>query len=121
MELTAAKSQGFGRNFNGSTTGGGGRLHAVVGVMTSFGTKNRRDAIRNSWMPKGTRPPNLLNRPFLNSRVFIGFFIHSIVLFVFLTVDIKVILDARNSNYFKNRLKIAVEIRGKSSKTLKTY
>jgi galactosylxylosylprotein 3-beta-galactosyltransferase len=49
MELTAAKSQGFGRKSNITTS----RLHAVVGVMTSFGTKNRRDAIRNSWMPKG--------------------------------------------------------------------
>ncbi|KAG0621897.1 hypothetical protein M758_3G056900 [Ceratodon purpureus] len=55
MELTAAKSHGFGLKpvgFANATTVNH-RLHAVVGIMTTFGNKFRRDAIRNTWMPKG--------------------------------------------------------------------
>ena len=30
------------------------KLLAVVGIMTMFGRKNNRDAIRKAWMPTGT-------------------------------------------------------------------
>jgi hypothetical protein len=55
LELAAAKSKGYvskyGVSSNGTATGH--RLHAVVGVMTSFGSRSRREAIRKNLMPSG--------------------------------------------------------------------
>lgn len=55
LELAAAKSKGYvskyGVSSNGTATGH--RLHAVVGVMTNFGSRSRREAIRKSLLPSG--------------------------------------------------------------------
>lgn len=56
MELAAAKHEGFVGKYssepNGTRTEK--RLLAVIGIMTGFGRKSYRDAIRKSWLPSGT-------------------------------------------------------------------
>jgi len=55
-ELAAARQEGFvpkhlpGNNKKHPTK----KLLLVVGVMTTFGRKKNRDAIRKAWMPAGT-------------------------------------------------------------------
>ncbi|KAG9448368.1 hypothetical protein H6P81_014496 [Aristolochia fimbriata] len=55
MELAAARHEGFvgkylsDNNENRSQK----KLLAVIGIITQFGHKNKRDAIRRSWMPTG--------------------------------------------------------------------
>jgi hypothetical protein len=52
MELSATKSQGFGPMIElsgNASTGFGGKLLAVVGIMTSFGTRSRWESIRKTW------------------------------------------------------------------------
>lgn len=55
MDLAAARQEGFvpkhlsvndGRNITK-------RLLSVVGIITTFGRKKNRDAIRKAWMPTG--------------------------------------------------------------------
>ncbi len=55
LELAAAKSKGYVSKYGVSSNGtaAGHRLHAVVGVMTSFGSLSRREAIRKNLMPSG--------------------------------------------------------------------
>ncbi len=55
MELSATKSQGFRPMIElsgNASTGFGGKLLAVVGIMTTFGTRSRRESIRKTW-PEG--------------------------------------------------------------------
>ncbi|CAI9094238.1 OLC1v1029938C1 [Oldenlandia corymbosa var. corymbosa] len=55
MELEKARQEGFVSNSlagNGATDGKK-KLLAVVGIITTFGRKNNRDAIRKAWMPGG--------------------------------------------------------------------
>lgn len=55
-ELAAARQEGFVPKH---LTGSDGKhpskkVLSVVGVMTTFGRKKNRDAIRKAWMPTGT-------------------------------------------------------------------
>lgn len=56
MELAAARKEGFvskqssANNEKQPTK----KILSVIGVMTTFGRKKNRDAIRKAWMPTGT-------------------------------------------------------------------
>lgn len=55
MELAAAQQEGFVSNHLSENKGTPKKkLLAVVGIITKFGRKNNRDAIRRAWMPTGT-------------------------------------------------------------------
>jgi hydroxyproline O-galactosyltransferase HPGT len=56
MELSAARKEGFvpkqlSVNNEKQPTK---KILSVIGVMTTFGRKKNRDAIRKAWMPTGT-------------------------------------------------------------------
>ncbi|KAG1346488.1 hydroxyproline O-galactosyltransferase HPGT1 [Cocos nucifera] len=55
IELAAARHEGFVGSYSSETNGANNRrrLMAVIGVITEFGRKNNRDAIRRSWLPTG--------------------------------------------------------------------
>ena len=55
MELAAARQEGFVGKYSSETNGNHTRkrLLAVIGVVTGFGRKSNRDAIRKSWLPTG--------------------------------------------------------------------
>lgn len=71
MELTAAKSHGFGLRLANATSADH-KLHAVVGIMTTFGNRFRRDATRNTWMPKGEALKDLEREQGIVIRFVIG-------------------------------------------------
>lgn len=48
MELAAAKQEGFV-----SKPLSNRRPHVVIGILTGFGRKSNRDAIRKAWMGTG--------------------------------------------------------------------
>lgn len=52
MDLEKAKQEGFVLKQN-SGTHTKKKLLAVIGIMTKFGRKNNREAIRKAWMPRG--------------------------------------------------------------------
>lgn len=52
MDLTLAKSQGYLRRENASTSSEK-KLLAMIGVYTGFGSRLRRNVFRGSWMPRG--------------------------------------------------------------------
>ena len=56
MELAAAKHEGFVGKYTPETNGTHSRKKPliVIGIMSSFGWKNYRDAVRKSWLPTGT-------------------------------------------------------------------
>lgn len=56
MELAAARQEGFSskRSTEIDGTSSKKRPLAVVGILTSFGRKGNRDAIRKAWMGTGT-------------------------------------------------------------------
>jgi hydroxyproline O-galactosyltransferase HPGT len=56
MELAAAKHEGFVGKYSAgtNTTFSKKKPLIVIGIMTSFGRKNYRDAVRKSWLPIGT-------------------------------------------------------------------
>lgn len=56
-ELEKAKQEGFVSNHLSESSGTHGKkkLLAVIGIVTRFGRKNNRDAIRKAWMPSGTK------------------------------------------------------------------
>ncbi|KAM1331128.1 hypothetical protein ACFX13_044435 [Malus domestica] len=53
MDLTLAKSQGYLKNHLQPKVSSSGRLLAVIGVYTGFGSHLNRNMFRGSWMPKG--------------------------------------------------------------------
>lgn len=54
MELEAARQEGFVSNHLSENKGTHKKkLLAVIGIITKFGRKNNRDAIRRAWMPTG--------------------------------------------------------------------
>lgn len=55
MELAAARQEGFVGKYSLESSGNHTRkrLTVVIGVMTTFGRKSNRDAIRKSWLPTG--------------------------------------------------------------------
>ncbi|KAM3190375.1 hypothetical protein ACQJBY_068500 [Aegilops geniculata] len=56
MELAAAKHEGFVGKYTSETNATHSRKKplVVIGIMTSFGRKNYREAVRKSWLPTGT-------------------------------------------------------------------
>ncbi|CAM0911448.1 unnamed protein product [Alopecurus aequalis] len=56
MELAAAKHDGFVGKYTSETNGTHSRKKPliVIGIMTSFGRKHYRDAVRKSWLPTGS-------------------------------------------------------------------
>ena len=56
MELAHAKHAGYISKYSSHSngTGNGKRLLTVIGIMTGFGRKNYRDAVRKFWLPSGT-------------------------------------------------------------------
>lgn len=52
LELEKARQEGFVPKLD-SGTHTKKKLLAVIGIMTTFGRKNNRDAIRKAWMPTG--------------------------------------------------------------------
>lgn len=58
MELDKAKKKGFVSTNLIETKGTNERkkLLAVVGILTGFGRRHNRDAIRKAWMPTGRIP-----------------------------------------------------------------
>ncbi|XP_077229130.1 galactosyltransferase family protein [Tasmannia lanceolata] len=56
MELAAARNEGFVGKYlsEGNGTHPTKKLLAVIGIITEFGRKNNRDAIRKSWLPTGS-------------------------------------------------------------------
>jgi hypothetical protein len=56
MELSAARKEGFVPRKLSSSDGKQPtkKILSVIGVMTTFGRKKNRDAIRKAWMPSGT-------------------------------------------------------------------
>lgn len=55
MELAKARQKGFvsKHSSDGSGTHTKKKILAVIGIITRFGRKNNRDAIRKAWMPTG--------------------------------------------------------------------
>ncbi|XP_008791474.2 hydroxyproline O-galactosyltransferase HPGT1-like isoform X1 [Phoenix dactylifera] len=55
MELAAARHEGFVGSYSSKTNGTTTRkrLMVVIGIITEFGHKNNRDAIRRSWLRTG--------------------------------------------------------------------
>lgn len=51
MDLSLAKSQGYLRQENASSSEK--KLLAVIGVYTGFGSRLKRNVFRGSWMPTG--------------------------------------------------------------------
>uniref|UniRef100_A0A6V7QWL0 Hexosyltransferase n=1 Tax=Ananas comosus var. bracteatus TaxID=296719 RepID=A0A6V7QWL0_ANACO len=74
MELAAAKHEGFVGKYssepNGTRTEK--RLLAVIGIMTGFGRKSYRDAIRKSWLPSGATLKKLEEEKGILVRFIIG-------------------------------------------------
>lgn len=54
MELVAARQQGFvSKHLTETDRTPQKRPLVVIGILTRFGRKNNRDAIRKAWMPTG--------------------------------------------------------------------
>ncbi|RDX69743.1 Hydroxyproline O-galactosyltransferase HPGT1, partial [Mucuna pruriens] len=73
-ELAAARQEGFvpknlpGNDGKHPTK----KVLSVVGVMTTFGRKKNRDAIRKAWMPTGTDVRKLADKKGITMRFVIG-------------------------------------------------
>lgn len=56
MELAAARQEGFvSKLLSEINRNPKKRSLAVIGILTGFGRKNNRDAIRKAWMGTGTQ------------------------------------------------------------------
>lgn len=58
MELAAARKDGFVSKYlpENDKTDSKKKPLAVIGIITRFGRKKNRDAIRKAWMPTGRYP-----------------------------------------------------------------
>ncbi|XP_058100280.1 hydroxyproline O-galactosyltransferase HPGT1 isoform X2 [Magnolia sinica] len=74
MELAAARHEGFVSKYLSETnvTHSKKRLLAVIGIVTEFGRKNNRDAIRKSWLPTGQALKKLEEEKGIVIRFIIG-------------------------------------------------
>lgn len=73
MELAAAKEEGFVSKYYGiDNAKPKKRPLVVIGILTSFGRKNKRDAIRTAWMGKGAALKKMENDKGIVSRFVIG-------------------------------------------------
>ncbi|XP_076890465.1 hydroxyproline O-galactosyltransferase HPGT1-like [Bidens hawaiensis] len=73
-ELDEAKKEGFVSKSVIETKGNGEKkkLLAVVGILTGFGRRHNRDAIRKAWMPTGTTLKKLEDEKGIVIRFVIG-------------------------------------------------
>lgn len=53
-ELAKAQKEGFVTKFSSDSVPSKKKTLAVVGIVTGFGRRKNRDAIRKAWMPTGT-------------------------------------------------------------------
>lgn len=67
MELAAARHEGFVGQYSSETNGtySRKRLLVVIGIVTEFGRKKHRDAVRKSWLSTGA-----IQAPFYSSCSF---------------------------------------------------
>jgi hypothetical protein len=74
MELAAAKHEGFVGKYTYETNGTNSRKRPliVIGIMTSFGRKNYRDAVRKSWLPTGSMLKKLEEEKGIVVRFIVG-------------------------------------------------
>ncbi|XP_065858686.1 hydroxyproline O-galactosyltransferase HPGT1-like [Euphorbia lathyris] len=74
MELAAARQEGFVSNHIAKKKDDNSKkkLLAVIGIMSSFGRKKNRDAIRQAWMPTGAGLKQLENEKGIVVRFVIG-------------------------------------------------
>ncbi|XP_071686742.1 hydroxyproline O-galactosyltransferase HPGT1-like [Rutidosis leptorrhynchoides] len=72
MELAKAKKEGFASNYHTETKDEKKKPLAVVGILTGFGRRHNRDAIRKAWMPTGTTLKKLEDEKGIIIRFVIG-------------------------------------------------
>ncbi|XP_054823587.1 hydroxyproline O-galactosyltransferase HPGT1-like isoform X1 [Prosopis cineraria] len=76
MELAAARQEGFVSKHLSVNDGTGRqstkRLLSVIGIITTFGRKKNRDAIRKAWMPTGTNMKKFTDQKGMVVRFVIG-------------------------------------------------
>ncbi|XVF53468.1 hypothetical protein PTKIN_Ptkin05aG0101400 [Pterospermum kingtungense] len=74
MDLAAARREGFTSKRSLDTDGAISKRRplAVIGVLTRFGRKNNRDAIRKAWMGSGATLKKMENEKGIVSRFVIG-------------------------------------------------
>ncbi|XP_057450038.1 hydroxyproline O-galactosyltransferase HPGT1-like isoform X2 [Lotus japonicus] len=76
MELTAARKEGFvSKHLSGDNEKQKHptkKVLSVIGVMTTFGRRKNRDAIRKAWMPTGTAMKKLADQKGVIVRFVIG-------------------------------------------------
>uniref|UniRef100_A0A7N0TQW1 Hexosyltransferase n=1 Tax=Kalanchoe fedtschenkoi TaxID=63787 RepID=A0A7N0TQW1_KALFE len=73
-ELAAAKKEGFVTKFSSEIDGAESKKKAlaVVGIITGFGRRKNRDAIRKAWMPTGSSLDKLKDEKGIIIRFVIG-------------------------------------------------
>ncbi|KAK1288193.1 putative beta-1,3-galactosyltransferase 8 [Acorus calamus] len=75
MELAVSRTsdmRGFASVSSGSTRDGLRKAFAVIGINTAFSTKKRRDSVRDTWMPRGSKLKRLEKEKGLVIRFVIG-------------------------------------------------
>ncbi|XP_027361331.1 hydroxyproline O-galactosyltransferase HPGT1-like isoform X2 [Abrus precatorius] len=74
MELAAARQEGFvPKHFSGNDgKHATKKVLSVIGIMTTFGRKKNRDAIRKAWMQTGTAMKKLADKKGIIVRFVIG-------------------------------------------------
>ncbi|GAB2265120.1 Hydroxyproline O-galactosyltransferase HPGT1 [Dionaea muscipula] len=74
MELAAARQEGFASRYLTGEDGTDSKKKpiAVIGILTSFGRKNKRDAIRKAWMGTGSSLKKMENDKDIVVRFVIG-------------------------------------------------
>ncbi|KAL9265685.1 Hydroxyproline O-galactosyltransferase HPGT1-like protein [Drosera capensis] len=74
MELAAARQEGFVSKYSTGADGSGSKKKplAVIGILTSFGRRNKRDAVRKAWMGTGASLKKLENDKNIVVRFVIG-------------------------------------------------
>lgn len=74
MELAAAKQEGFASKLLSENDGAPAKKRhlVVIGIMTGFGSKNGRDAIRKSWMGTGATLKKMESEKGIVARFVIG-------------------------------------------------
>ncbi|GAU29453.1 hypothetical protein TSUD_227180 [Trifolium subterraneum] len=74
MELSAARKEGFVPKQLSANDGKQPtkKILSVIGIMTTFGRKKNRDAIRKAWMPSGASIKNLAEQKGIIVRFVIG-------------------------------------------------
>ncbi|XP_062149392.1 hydroxyproline O-galactosyltransferase HPGT1 isoform X2 [Alnus glutinosa] len=74
MELAAARQEGFDSKYSTETTGTNSKKRplVVIGILSGFGRKNNRDAIRKAWMGTGAALKRMEHKKGIVVRFVIG-------------------------------------------------